>query len=223
MPTFDTFETQEVVSVIPLVLKSWLDNSITKYKSEMKYILYSDDLEYTSLINKLAEKDSASKTGSSDRRIFPLFGFKRNQLTVSEILSSRSRKTFVDRVQDFDSPPIYNGVEGYIDVDFAFWDSKIQRLEHFEVNYLARGMSNIRKIDVEFPEIGTFSYELWWSPLENLVLRDEESSKKALYGTCRILGWFFTFSNTAKKIHTINLDTYYWKNDNQILWSDVIT
>jgi len=158
--------------------------------SDIKFV-YNEKLTYESIVEFLrARSDLYSKNVEIP---YPIFAFRRTALRYASIgAQKRSISEIVRKVVENNKNIIYRKVFGEFDIEFLWITKNVSEIENFEIAYLSEeGISGIREISVEIPQLGNFSYYTFPSILESKVFESEGNYYKMLSGKILVRGFFF--------------------------------
>jgi len=181
---------QSVVGTSVLVLSEYI-NSL---KKEMPYINYVYDhmLSYENSVKLYTAHKSQEK--SRKNTILPLFSFNRSVMRwAGQGTMRRASSLDFSKASGVESS-LYKIVNGEFDINFIYYDNNLDRLERFEISFLANEtFNNEGRLDVEIPEFGTLDYYCYFSPLKDMVFSNDPATYKSISGTIKVVGYFPLF------------------------------
>ena len=167
----------------------------------------------------------------SDLSIIPLFIYKRTVTKDSEHAPAKRGKDFrgIHRLGDNDVMK-FSAQHGEFDIQFMFASQNVEVSEKFEVTYNSDlGISGNKEIVVDLPELGAFRYFLEYRELDDIEFETEGAFYRAIIGSIRVRGFYFTFTGKAgliKKINARLLSTTNFENridENEMLNTTKVT
>jgi hypothetical protein len=218
-----TDSANDVVDTIGPVLATFLDDVIKTELSDAKYV-FDPNLDYETAIKRFRED---SQMNFEIAQALPLFVFRRSVLRwpddgVAPNRRFTSSKALVKDLVD-GSAMIYTPIYGEFDLEFSYINKNIEDIERFEITYLSdEGISGTREFELDLPDLGTFKYYAEYNELQSLDINYENNYFKALVGTIKIRGMFFTFRSQSKIIKNIQLNYRQWLNSVSLVDQPII-
>jgi len=141
----------------------------------------------------------------------PLFAYNRGITNYGDVgLQRRSRGTTgVLKLEDDDNNKIgiakYSVMHGEFIINFMYITQSMEEAEKFEVAYYGdEGISAGTEITVNMPKLGAFKYFLDYNDLDDITIEKEGVFYKAIIGTIKVRGMYFTFKGQSGLIKEIN-------------------
>jgi len=185
-----------------------LEILMEEFKNEIPYVrvVYDEQLEYESVITKLRNDEAFTTQGLSQ---IPVVAYNRSVLRHAQDAGPGRRAGRIlskgPKQGDPNSQLIYRWVHGEFDLNFRFFTTNMDQLENFEISYLGEeGISGIRNLDVNIPDIGDFTWFVHPRELTEKVIQIEQAYHKVVEGSLVVRGNYFILRNEAKKILTVN-------------------
>jgi hypothetical protein len=183
--------------------------------SEFKQMVIEEMGGISTVFDPLLSYDSALakwlKENPEGENPIPLFAYNRTITNYGDVgLQRRSRGvTGVLKLEDEDGNKIgaskYSVMQGEFFINFMYITQSMEEAEKFEVVYYGdEGISAGTEITVNMPKLGAFKYFLEYNDLDDITIEKEGTYHKAIIGTIKVRGMYFTFKGQSGLIREIN-------------------
>jgi len=190
-----------VVSNVALVLQGIIAQ-IQERIPGINYV-YDEALSYETALRRY--RTNQEITGE-DKPFIPAWAFRRQVLKHDE--HGMARRAPSSLVCSADNPGAgYKAMLGELTVEFLYIDTRMAKIEEFEISYLADSIAaEDAVVYVDMPGIDeNFPYYITHNPLENAIIQIEDNYYKALQGSMTVRGAYLLFLKEYPLIQEINL------------------
>ncbi|MCK5617229.1 hypothetical protein KAR91_85990 [Candidatus Pacearchaeota archaeon] len=166
-------------------------------------VIYDSELSYESVLASIMNADNYSNEGGTP---LPVLGYNRTQLVASEIAGpGRRMRNLIGGLRVGDNMLKYGVSHSEFDIQFVYLTTAVEQADKFEVVYESdEGISGSKELIVNMGALGDFSYFLTFDDLISRDVNLNEQFYKAIMGSIKVRGYYFTFRGTSEIIKEIN-------------------
>lgn len=196
----------DVISTVTHVLDKF--EGIVRNEMPNAFITYDQQLSFETALEQYF---ASSDYSASDPSALPIFAYKSSVLRATELGMAKRSRTKTGVVRTSEGALTYSVVHGEFELPFMYISKSVEYSEKFEVAYNTFDSFNgTREIVVDLgDEIGEFKYFMEFpDELESKEYSKENVYYKAVFGSIKCRGFYFTFKASTSIIKEINARIY---------------
>lgn len=165
-------------------------------------VVYDPELDYESVLRAAVNDDNFNDEGGP---LVPVLGYNRTQLIPSELAGpGRRMRNITGTIRSGDNAVQYSASHSEFDIQFVYLTTSAEQSDKFEVVYESdEGISGSKKLSVDMGELGVFDYFLTYDDLISREIILNEQYYKAIMGSVKVRGYYFTFRSSSGIIKEI--------------------
>jgi len=169
-------------------------------------VIYDEQLSFETALEQLR---TSSNFKSSDSNQLPLFAYNRTVLLETELGLGKRAKNEYGNIRVNNQNLSYSSAYGEFEIQFMYISNSVEDTEKFEIVYNSNeGITGSKELIVDMPLLGQFKYFLEFQELGEKMIERDEVYYKAIIGSIRLRGFYFTFRGASKVIEQINQKIY---------------
>jgi hypothetical protein len=204
---------KDVVSTATHVLAKFEDMVRTEMPGTST--VYDEELTFDSALKKFFSSENYEGNGNTP---LPLFAYNRSVMVDSEQGWGMRAKNGIGTMKVGTAPNqslvTYSAAYGVYDIAFIYITRSIQQMEQFEVVYNSNeGITGTRELTLDMDDLGSFKYFLEYGQLGSKEIVKDTVYYKAVFGTVKCRGFYFTFRSSSAMIKEINSKIYVYTGE----------
>jgi hypothetical protein len=170
-------------------------------------VVYDEQLSYETAVEQIMANSNYNR---NEQRPMPFLAYNRTVLVESDTGIGKRSRTLLGNLKIGNKRLIYSATHGEFEIQFFYCSTSIEQTEKFEVVYNSEeGITGSKELIVNMgDEIGEFKYYLDYQELTEKIIEKEDSYYKAIIGTIKVRGFYFTFRGESGVIEQINQKIY---------------
>ncbi|NRA76868.1 MAG: hypothetical protein HRU18_01560 [Pseudoalteromonas sp.] len=160
--------------------------------------VFDKDLSYETALKKWLKENPEGENP------IPLFAYNRTISNYGDRGLQRRGRRFTGVLKLEQGVAKYSVYQGEFFINFMYVTQSMEEVEKFEVAYYgAEGVGKTTKVTVTMPKLGDFDYFLEYNDLDDIQIEKEGVFYKAIIGTVKVRGMYFTFKGQSGLIKEI--------------------